>query len=82
MLSGSNILEKFPENIKQGEDVTDYIEHIREYTVTEMIDYLKEVGFTIQKIIMYNRPFQNRVTAKYCPPLLNEIMTIHAIKTD
>ena len=79
MINGSNILEKFPEEIEEGEDVTNYIEHVREYTIGELIDILESSGFNILKVVMCSR--DNFIKGnKVRNSLVNDIITIHAQK--
>lgn len=73
---GLNIVEKYPPSLRPGEDATDYIEHVREYTILEVVTLLEDAGFKIDRIRMCNK---NR-THTVPKPYLEETMCIVARK--
>jgi 2-polyprenyl-3-methyl-5-hydroxy-6-metoxy-1,4-benzoquinol methylase len=61
---GKNILEPFPD-IRESENVTAYLEHVREYTMQEVCQLVLENGFTIQKALFsscWDRHFYSWIT--------------------
>lgn len=67
---GENILEQYREDAPPDRDVTDFVSHIREYTVQEVVDLVEAAGLTITDIAMCNlmdeplrpEPLRNRYT--------------------
>ena len=67
---GKNILEPYREDAPPGRDVTDFVAHIREYSVQEVVDLVEAVGLRIQDLAMCNwmdeapdpRPLRNHYT--------------------
>ena len=51
---GENILEPFREDAPPDRDVTDFVSHIREYTVEEVVDLVEVLGLTITDLAMCN----------------------------
>lgn len=51
---GDNILEPYREDVPDGTDVTDYVGHIREYTVAEVVDLVEAAGLRIEEMVMCN----------------------------
>ena len=51
---GENILEPYREDAPPGRDVTDFVSHIREYTVQEVVDLVETVGLRITELAMCN----------------------------
>jgi 2-polyprenyl-3-methyl-5-hydroxy-6-metoxy-1,4-benzoquinol methylase len=52
LASGENFLEPFEESVSDGEDPTDYIEHVREYSVREVVDAVEGAGFAVHRVEM------------------------------
>jgi SAM-dependent methyltransferase len=52
LVAGENFLEPFPEALPRGSDPTDYVEHVREYSVREIVDAMEGVGLTIDRVLM------------------------------
>lgn len=67
---GENILEPFREDAPPERDVTDFVGHIREYTVQEVVDVVEDAGLFITDLAMCNwmdeplhpDPLRNRYT--------------------
>ena len=67
---GKNILEPYREDAPPDRDVTDFVAHIREYSVQEVVDLVEAVGLRIQTLAMCNwmdeapdpRPLRNHYT--------------------
>ncbi len=51
---GENILEPFREDTSPEQDVTDFVSHIREYSVQEVVDLVESAGFRITELAMCN----------------------------
>jgi SAM-dependent methyltransferase len=54
LMRGENILEPFREDLPADRDVTDYVSHIREYTVREVVDLVEEVGCRVVDLALCN----------------------------
>lgn len=52
LAAGENFLEPFPETVPRGADATEYIEHVREYSVREVVDLAEGAGFTVDRVLM------------------------------
>jgi 2-polyprenyl-3-methyl-5-hydroxy-6-metoxy-1,4-benzoquinol methylase len=52
LAAGENFLEPFPENLTLSEDATDHVEHVREYSVREVVDAVEAVGLEIERVVM------------------------------
>ncbi len=67
---GENILEAYREDAPPNRDVTDFVGHIREYTVREAVDLVEAAGLRIADLAMCNwmneplhpDPVRNRYT--------------------
>jgi 2-polyprenyl-3-methyl-5-hydroxy-6-metoxy-1,4-benzoquinol methylase len=76
LLAGENFLEAFPEDLESGADPTDHIEHVREYSIREVVEAVEAAGLIVELVQMTGwgsggeRPLPN--------PHLNEIMVIAA----
>ena len=80
IIQGGNILRTFPEEIDfRKNDVTDMVEHIREYTISEILLLLEKADFKIEKIYMCSNSPKEK-NNKPTSPYFNDVMTIHAIK--
>lgn len=51
---GENILEPFREDLPPDRDVTDFVSHIREYSVQEIVDLVEAVDLRIEDLAMCN----------------------------
>ena len=80
LAAGENFLEPFPQDLPLGVDATDLIEHVREYSVREVVDAVEAVGLQVERVLMtgwgeagYN-PLPN--------PYANEIIVVEAVSSD
>jgi 2-polyprenyl-3-methyl-5-hydroxy-6-metoxy-1,4-benzoquinol methylase len=78
LVAGENFLEPFPEGLPTGSDPTDFIEHVREYSVQEVVDAVEASGLAVQRVLMTGwggagyHPLPN--------PFVNEIIVLIATK--
>jgi hypothetical protein len=78
LLAGENFLEPFPEELPPGSDPTDLIEHVREYSVREVVEAVEAVGLAVGSVRMTGwgeggyYPLPN--------PYVNQIIVIDATK--
>jgi 2-polyprenyl-3-methyl-5-hydroxy-6-metoxy-1,4-benzoquinol methylase len=76
LAAGENFLESFPEDLPEGADPTDYVEHVREYSLREVVDAVESVGLAIDRVLMTGwgvlgyEPLPN--------PYANEIIVLEA----
>jgi 2-polyprenyl-3-methyl-5-hydroxy-6-metoxy-1,4-benzoquinol methylase len=76
LAAGENFLEPFDESIPPNGDPTDFVEHVREYSVREVIEAVEAAGFGVDRVEMTGwgeggyDPLPN--------PFANEIMVVHA----
>jgi 2-polyprenyl-3-methyl-5-hydroxy-6-metoxy-1,4-benzoquinol methylase len=76
LAAGENFLEPFDESIPLGEDPTDHVEHVREYSVREIVEAVEAAGFGVDRVEMTGWG-----EAGYDPlpnPFANEIIVVHA----
>jgi 2-polyprenyl-3-methyl-5-hydroxy-6-metoxy-1,4-benzoquinol methylase len=52
LAAGENFLEPFPEDTPSGGDPTDFIEHVREYSVREVVDAAEATGVEVEEVLM------------------------------
>lgn len=52
LAAGENFLESFPEWIPLGADATDFVEHVREYSIREVVDAVEGAGLEIESVSM------------------------------
>jgi 2-polyprenyl-3-methyl-5-hydroxy-6-metoxy-1,4-benzoquinol methylase len=52
LLAGENFLEPFPESLASDADPTDYVEHVREYSIREVVDLVEGAGFAVEQVLM------------------------------
>jgi 2-polyprenyl-3-methyl-5-hydroxy-6-metoxy-1,4-benzoquinol methylase len=72
LASGENFLEPFDESIPPGDDPTDHVEHVREYSVREVVDAAEGAGFAVDRVEMTGwgadgyellpNPYANQIT--------------------
>lgn len=74
---GRNIVETYREDLPEGVDVTDYVAHIREYTISEVVEHVEHAGLTVQQVLTCN---QWAPHDRLIEPRLNDIMIIDARK--
>jgi 2-polyprenyl-3-methyl-5-hydroxy-6-metoxy-1,4-benzoquinol methylase len=78
LMAGDNFLEPFHESVPPGSDPTDYIEHVREYSVREVVEAVEGAGLTVDSVVMTGWG-----SAGYNPlpnPHVNEICVVRATK--
>ncbi len=78
LAAGENFLEPFPESIAPGRDATDSIEHVREYSIREVVDAVEGAGLAIDHVLMtgWGQNGYNPLASPYA----NEIMVVSATK--
>lgn len=74
---GWNIVEAYREDLPEGVDVTDYVAHIREYTIAEVVEHVEHAGLTVQQVLTCN---QWAPHDRLKEPCLNDIMIVDARK--
>jgi SAM-dependent methyltransferase len=52
LAAGENFLEAFPEDIHPGDDPTDHVEHVREYSIREVVEAAEAAGLEVQQVVM------------------------------
>jgi len=78
LMVGENFLEPFPESIPPGADATDFVEHVREYSVREVVEAVEAAGLGVERVLMTGwgdggyHPFPN--------PYVNEIAVVVATR--
>lgn len=78
LAAGENFLEPFSEDIPTGADPTDYVEHIREYSIREVVDAVEDAGLAVEEVLMTGwggagyHPLPN--------PYANEIIVLRATR--
>lgn len=76
LAAGENFLEPFPEDIPEGTDATDYVEHVREYSIREVVDAVENAGLAVDEVLMTGWG-----ESGYAPlpnPYANEIIVLRA----
>lgn len=52
LVAGENFLEPYPEDVPPHVDPTDLIEHVREYSVREIVDAVEGAGLAVDSVLM------------------------------
>lgn len=52
LAAGETILEPFPADLPLDQDPTDHLEHVREYSIREVVESLEAAGFSVERILM------------------------------
>lgn len=52
LAAGENFLEPFPEDIPRDRPATDFIEHVREYSVREVVEATEAAGLCVDEVVM------------------------------
>jgi 2-polyprenyl-3-methyl-5-hydroxy-6-metoxy-1,4-benzoquinol methylase len=78
LAAGENFLEPFPEDVSLGDDVTAFLQHVREYSVREMVEALEGAGLAVEQALMTG--WGARGYDPPANPYVNEIMVITATK--
>lgn len=76
LAAGENFLESFPDDLPPGADATDYVEHVREYSIREVVEAVEDAGLGIDEVLMTGWG-----PAGYHPlpnPFVNEIIVVRA----
>jgi SAM-dependent methyltransferase len=73
---GMNIVDEYPDELPLGADATDHVEHVREYTISEVVTLVHRTGLSVESVVMCNSR-RNR-----CAPrsYLEETMCVFARK--
>lgn len=74
---GENILDPFREDAPRDRDVTDYVSHIREYTVGEAIQLVEDSGLDVEEVVTCNLPGEPVAS----DPLQNHYTCIRATRS-
>ena len=75
---GQNIVESFREDLPDGVDVTNYVAHIREYTISEVVEHVEQAGLRVAQVLTCNQwQSHDRLEENPCR---NDIMIIEARK--
>jgi 2-polyprenyl-3-methyl-5-hydroxy-6-metoxy-1,4-benzoquinol methylase len=78
LAAGENFLEPFPEDLPLSDDPTDHIEHVREYSVREVVEAVEAAGLEVTQVLMTGwgengyDPLPN--------PFVNDIIVVEAVK--
>ena len=78
LAAGENFLEPFPEEVQWGEDATDALEHVREYSVREVVEAVEGAGLAVDEVMLTGWG-----EAGYDPapnPYANEIIVVRATR--
>ena len=78
LAAGENFLEPFSEHIPPGADSTDYVEHVREYSIREVVDAVEAVGLEVTDVLMTG--WGDGGYDLLPNPFVNEIMVVKAEK--
>jgi 2-polyprenyl-3-methyl-5-hydroxy-6-metoxy-1,4-benzoquinol methylase len=78
LAAGENFLEPFSDDIPAGADPTDYVEHVREYSIREVVDAVEDARLAVEEVLMTGwgeagyQPLPN--------PYANEIIVLRAVR--
>lgn len=78
LAAGENFLEPFDEGVPAGRPATDFIEHVREYSVREVVEAVEAAGLGVDEVVMTGwgdgdyEPLSN--------PYANEIIVLRATR--
>lgn len=78
LAAGENFLEPFPEDLPYGQDPTDHLEHVREYSIREVVDLVEAAGLAVGQVLMTGWG-----ESGYYPlanPFVNEICVVSATR--
>jgi 2-polyprenyl-3-methyl-5-hydroxy-6-metoxy-1,4-benzoquinol methylase len=78
LAAGENFLEPFPEDLPEGADPTDHVEHVREYSVREVVDAIEGVGLGVERVVMTG--WGELGYAPLANPYANDIIVVEASK--
>lgn len=74
---GRNIVEAYREDLQDNLDVTDYVSHIREYTISEVVEHVENAGLRIEQVLTCNQWAPHDGLHE---PLRNDIIIVDARK--
>lgn len=76
LAAGENFLEPFPADLPPGQDATDSIEHVREYSIREVVEAIEAGDLAVDQILMtsWGESGYNPPTNPYC----NDIIVVEA----
>ncbi len=78
LVAGENFLEPFTEDLPEGTDPTDYVEHVREYSIREVVEAVEIAGLGVEEVLMTGWG-----EAGYHPlpnPFVNQICVVRATR--
>jgi 2-polyprenyl-3-methyl-5-hydroxy-6-metoxy-1,4-benzoquinol methylase len=52
LAAGETILESFPADLPLDQDPTDHLEHVREYSIREVVEAMEEAGLIVERVLM------------------------------
>ena len=78
LVSGENFLERFDETVPADRPATDFVEHVREYSVREVVDAIEGAGLGVDAVAMTG--WGDRGYAPPANPYTNDIIVIRATK--
>ena len=70
-------VEAYHEDLPDDLDVTDYVSHIREYMISEVVEHMENAGLRIEQVLTCN---QWAPHDRLHEPLLNDIIIVDARK--
>lgn len=76
LAAGENFLEPFAEDLPAGADPTDYVEHVREFSIREVVEAVEDAGLGVEEVLITGwgeagyQPLPN--------PFVNEITVVRA----
>lgn len=76
LTTGQNILEPFRGDLAVDQDPTDYVIHVREYTISEVVALVQGVGLGVEEVVMCSWGQRHFVPHPY----LNDIICLLATK--
>ena len=78
LASGENFLEPFDETVPPDRPATDFVEHIREYSVREVVDAVEGAGLGVDEVVMTG--WGERGYAPLANPYANDTIVVRATK--
>lgn len=78
LIAGENFLEPFPEDLPPDADPTDYLEHVREYSIREVVEAVEAAGLGVDRVVMSG--WGEAGYQLHPNPYANEIIVLTATK--
>lgn len=78
LAAGENFLEPFDESFPADRPATDFIEHVREYSVREVVDAVEGAGLRVDELMMTG--WGENGYSPLTNPYANEIIVVRATK--